>query len=159
MTRYEDPLDAVALLTTGLYVLTTGTKEEKYGMVLSWASPVSSDPPLVMAAVRYNRVLHEQIPRYGCFGINVLPAEGVDLLRGLEESLRRDAAAGSGMQLLQTGAPLLVEALAWLDCRLVASYAPGDHTLFIGRVEAASRQRPGRPMSSQDHDSVYLGKR
>ena len=159
MTRYEDPLDAVALLTTGLYVLTTGTLETPYRMVLSWASPVSSDPPLVMAAVRYSRLLHEQIPRYGCFGINVLPAGEVDLLEAMERSLHRDALPGDDMQSLRTGAPFLADALAWLDCRLVASYAPGDHTMFIGRVEAAGRQKAGRPLCSQDHDSVYLGKR
>ena len=159
MTRYEDPLDAVALLTTGLYVLTTGTLETPYRMVLSWASPVSSDPPLVMAAVRYNRVLHEEIPRYGCFGINVLPAEEKGRLERMERSLHGGGTRESGMQSLETGTPLLADALAWLDCRLVASYTPGDHTMFIGRVEAAGRQKAGRPLCSQDHDSVYLGRR
>lgn len=159
MTRDEDPLKAIALLTTGLYVLTTGTVEAPRRMVLSWASPVSSDPPLVMVAVRYNRFLHEQIPCYGCFGINVLPAGEVHLLKGMERSTCREAASGHGVQSLQTGAPLLEDALAWLDCRVVTSYAPGDHTMFIGRVEAATRRKPGRPLSSQDHDSVYLGVR
>jgi flavin reductase (DIM6/NTAB) family NADH-FMN oxidoreductase RutF len=34
----------------------------------------------------------------------------------------------------QTGAPLLSDALATLECRLVDQHPGGDHTIFIGEV-------------------------
>ncbi len=34
----------------------------------------------------------------------------------------------------ETGAPLFDEALAYIDCRVVAAYDGGDHTLFLCEV-------------------------
>jgi flavin reductase (DIM6/NTAB) family NADH-FMN oxidoreductase RutF len=36
-----------------------------------------------------------------------------------------------------TGAPVLDEALAWLDCRVAERCTGGDHTVFVGEVVAA----------------------
>jgi flavin reductase (DIM6/NTAB) family NADH-FMN oxidoreductase RutF len=32
------------------------------------------------------------------------------------------------------GAPLLVGAIGWLECRLAAEHPVGDHTIFVGEV-------------------------
>ena len=47
-----------------------------------------------------------------------------------------------------TGAPLLEDVPAWLDCTVVREVAAGDHTVFIGRVEEARKQaeEPWRPL-------------
>jgi flavin reductase (DIM6/NTAB) family NADH-FMN oxidoreductase RutF len=44
-----------------------------------------------------------------------------------------------------TGAPILTEALAWVDCRLWAEYPGGDHTIFVGEVVAGDA-REGIPI-------------
>jgi flavin reductase (DIM6/NTAB) family NADH-FMN oxidoreductase RutF len=36
-----------------------------------------------------------------------------------------------------TGAPILTEALGWVDCRIVHAYEGGDHVIYVGEVEAA----------------------
>jgi flavin reductase (DIM6/NTAB) family NADH-FMN oxidoreductase RutF len=33
-----------------------------------------------------------------------------------------------------TGAPVLADALAWLDCRIHARYPAGSHTIYVGEV-------------------------
>jgi flavin reductase (DIM6/NTAB) family NADH-FMN oxidoreductase RutF len=38
-----------------------------------------------------------------------------------------------------TGAPLLVDGLAWLECSLETIYDGGDHSIAIGRVRDGSR--------------------
>jgi flavin reductase (DIM6/NTAB) family NADH-FMN oxidoreductase RutF len=35
-----------------------------------------------------------------------------------------------------TGSPILADSLAWYDCRMETLYDGGDHTIFVGRVEA-----------------------
>ena len=45
-----------------------------------------------------------------------------------------------------TGAPILEDCLAWLDCRVVATHIVGDHTLFIGEVVAAGVNGSAKPL-------------
>jgi flavin reductase (DIM6/NTAB) family NADH-FMN oxidoreductase RutF len=44
------------------------------------------------------------------------------------------------------GAPLLVGAIGWLECRLWAEYDAGDHTLFVGEVLAAELGEDAPPL-------------
>ena len=43
-----------------------------------------------------------------------------------------------------TGSPILPDSLAWYDCRVEATYDGGDHTIFIGRVEAVGFGAEGK---------------
>ena len=45
----------------------------------------------------------------------------------------------------ETGAPILADALAWLDCRIHSRAAAGTHTIYVGEVQAASAPRPDEP--------------
>ncbi len=38
----------------------------------------------------------------------------------------------------ETGLPILVDAIAWLECSVVDVHVAGDHDLYIARVDAAS---------------------
>jgi flavin reductase (DIM6/NTAB) family NADH-FMN oxidoreductase RutF len=50
------------------------------------------------------------------------------------------------------GAPLIDDALGWLECRLADEHPAGDHTLFVGEALAAERGRSAPPL-------VYVGQR
>ena len=43
-----------------------------------------------------------------------------------------------------TGSPILAYSLAWSDCRVEATRDGGDHTIFIGRVEAVGFGAEGK---------------
>jgi flavin reductase (DIM6/NTAB) family NADH-FMN oxidoreductase RutF len=44
-----------------------------------------------------------------------------------------------------TGAPILVDALAWLDCRIHARYPAGTHSIYVGEVLASGVPAPESP--------------
>jgi flavin reductase (DIM6/NTAB) family NADH-FMN oxidoreductase RutF len=44
-----------------------------------------------------------------------------------------------------TGAPILANCLAWLDCKIVSSYPAGTHTIYVGEVQASAVPRPEKP--------------
>jgi flavin reductase (DIM6/NTAB) family NADH-FMN oxidoreductase RutF len=57
-----------------------------------------------------------------------------------------DRFAGIDTSVAETGAPLLPDVLAWLDCRVSAAHDGGDHTIFVGDVLAARAADGGEPV-------------
>jgi flavin reductase (DIM6/NTAB) family NADH-FMN oxidoreductase RutF len=51
-------LAAFGKMSYGIYVLTTAFEGRINGMIASWVSQISYDPPLIMVAVHPNRFSH-----------------------------------------------------------------------------------------------------
>jgi flavin reductase (DIM6/NTAB) family NADH-FMN oxidoreductase RutF len=54
-----------------------------------------------------------------------------------------------------TGAPLLADALAWIECRIRAEY-PQDHTIFVRDVVAPDEGEPGPALVYREHGYVRI---
>jgi flavin reductase (DIM6/NTAB) family NADH-FMN oxidoreductase RutF len=50
-----------------------------------------------------------------------------------------------------TGAPLLAEALGWLECRVSAEHDVGDHTFFVGEVVSLEESDAGPALVYRRH--------
>jgi flavin reductase (DIM6/NTAB) family NADH-FMN oxidoreductase RutF len=112
-------------------------------IAIAWIMPVSVDPPLLALSVRPQRYSHDLIVRSGEFGVNVMGQEHAAqvLFCGRRSGRDRDKWAASGLTPQPArviGAPLVAEAAAHLECRLVEQWPAGDHTLFLGQVVAAA---------------------
>ena len=80
----NDPIrQALGRLGYGLYFLTLGAPAAPQGLLVSWVSQVSGDPPLVLAAVRHNRSLAPALSPGAGFALNLLPAGDRQLLASL----------------------------------------------------------------------------
>ena len=150
---------ALAGLTTGIYVLTVRAGEHLHGMSSSWATQVSGTPVLIMAAVDQQHVSHQMVLESGAFALNIVGSQSKHLEDYFysAQARRTDNLAPFALEIGRTGAPLLQDALASLDCRLVSTHAAGDHTLFVGEVLEAHVRSTDRPLTSQELPYVYLG--
>jgi flavin reductase (DIM6/NTAB) family NADH-FMN oxidoreductase RutF len=150
---------ALAGLTTGIYVLTVRAGERQHGMSSSWATQVSGMPVLIMAAVDQQHVTHEMVLQSGAFALNIVGTQSKHLEDYFYSAQARqpDNLAPFALEIGRTGTPLLQDALASLDCRLVSTHAAGDHTLFVGEVVEAHVRSMDRPLTSQELPYVYLG--
>ena len=151
-------IQALGKMTYGIYVLTSFYKEEINGMIASWVSQVSYDPLLIMVAVHPNRYSHSLIAKSGCFALHVLAADQSNLLGRFKGSDPKAKFTSIQWQRGQTGCPVLKECMAYFECRVTATYTPGNHTLFLGEVLEAQVIGEGNILSSLDYDGVYLGK-
>ena len=151
--------EALSEITTGIYVLTVSEGEHRHGMSSSWVTQVSGDPPLLMAAVDKRHFSHSLIERQGTFGLNVVGSKGKELEDYFFSAAARrpDNLAPFVCDLGETGVPLLKLALAVFECRVVASYPAGDHTLFITAIVRAEVREHDRPVTSLDLPYVYVG--
>jgi len=150
---------ALAALTTGIYVLTVRAGGIQHGMSSSWATQVSGDPVLVMAAVDRQHFTHQMLLDSGTFALNIVGAQSKHLEDYFysAQSRRPDNLAPFALETGVTGTPLLREALASLECRLVSTHTAGDHTLFVGAVVEARIRTSDRPLTSRELPYVYLG--
>ena len=131
---------------SGITVVTTRDAEQRdVGMTVSAFCSVSLDPPLVQVCVDHAASLYAALVVSTRYGVSILAAEQEALSRrfATAESTRRFD--GIGYKRGESGVLLLDDALAHLECRIVASHDTGDHTMFVGEVESATA-RNARPL-------------
>jgi flavin reductase (DIM6/NTAB) family NADH-FMN oxidoreductase RutF len=140
---------AFTALVHGVYVITTRLGDRLNGMTASWVSQVSLSPLLLMVSIAPPRYSHDLIKESGVFAINVLTTDQVDLGKrfGFQSGRRVDKFAGLEYLAAASGAPILPQAYAYFDLKLVDMFPAGDHTLFVGEVlEAKILQPEKRPL-------------
>jgi flavin reductase (DIM6/NTAB) family NADH-FMN oxidoreductase RutF len=120
-------------------------------IALGWAMPASFDPPLCVISVGHTRYSHECLEKHPEF-VLAFPTEeqhAAALFCGSHSGREMDKLAACGLKTLpakHVKPPLLDGCSTNLECRVVASFPAGDHTLFVGQILAAhvDRAAPGR---------------
>ena len=116
---------------TGVTVVTTRRGEELLGMTANAVMSLSLDPPLVVVAVDRKNRMCQGLTEGGCFALNILRVEQEDISNRFARPGVKDF---SDLKVVvgETGAPILAEALVYIDCRLVDTLTGGDHDIFLG---------------------------
>lgn len=131
---------------SGITIVTTVDHDRRdAGMTVSAFSSVSLHPPLIQVCIDHQASVYDAIVNAKFFCVNVLAAEQEALSRrfaSVDSTYRFD---GLGYSRGETGVVLLDDALAHIECTLVARHEAGDHTLCIGEVERASA-KDARPL-------------
>ena len=120
---------------TGVTVVTARRNDgEPCGLTVNAFCSVSLDPPLVLVCVEQAADSHDCIARAGSFAVNVLDSEQETTARRFADWDVPQKFRGIAYHSEKSGAPVLDDALAWVDCRIVASHPAGDHTIYLGEV-------------------------
>ncbi len=122
----------------GVTIITTTGKDAKpYGLTATAFCSVSLDPPLVLICVDKKAESHLHVEASGSFAVNLLTQQQIDLSNRFAKS-GGDKFEGIDWKRGSLDLPLLPGALAHLECRSANVIDAGDHTIFLGRVEAGS---------------------
>jgi 3-hydroxy-9,10-secoandrosta-1,3,5(10)-triene-9,17-dione monooxygenase reductase component len=130
---------------TGVTVITAMDDSEPVGLAANSFTAVSLDPPLVLFCVARSSSTWPRIERAGTFAVNVL-GEGHEALSELFARRGADRFAGTPWRPGVSGAPVLEDAIAYLDCRFEAEYPGGDHRIVVGRVVDLDVREGARPL-------------
>jgi flavin reductase (DIM6/NTAB) family NADH-FMN oxidoreductase RutF len=130
--------DALSTFSYGVYVITSKMDEKHNGCTVAWVSRVSFAPPIVAVSLAPERLTHAYIKHSKVFAISVIPESdrGVELGRrfGLVSGRKVDKFANIDVFTDVTGAPILKEAVGYVECNVIFSTEAGDHTIFIGEI-------------------------
>jgi flavin reductase (DIM6/NTAB) family NADH-FMN oxidoreductase RutF len=131
---------------SGITVVTTVDAEHRdVGMTVSAFCSASLCPPLVLICVDHASSLYAALVGNERYGVNILDSEQEALSRRFATAEKTRRFEGIGYRRGESGVLLLDDALAHLECRIVASHEVGDHTMFVGEVESANA-RSARPL-------------
>lgn len=125
-------------LPYGLYVVGSRAGDRRNGMTLNWASQVSFEPKLVGIGVEKTAFTHDLISEGGVFSLCTVAREDRAIVRKFTKPVEvdMDAMTLNGFPFHEgvTGAPILDQAPAYLDCEVRQAVDTGGHTFFIGEV-------------------------
>ena len=160
--------NAMRQLTGGVSVITAGRGRDISGMTVTSVSSLSVDPPALIVSINRESSSWPLLKRYGFFGVNILTSDQIDIAErftgkgGLKGA---DRFAGARWTTRASGVPLLVGALAAIDCEVEDIVERHSHAIVIGRVldvavsarTAALAYWQGRYVAiDQDEDAAKL---
>ncbi|HUF11685.1 MAG TPA: flavin reductase family protein [Longimicrobiales bacterium] len=130
---------------TGVTVVTTRDRSDApAGLTANAFASVSLDPPLVLVCIEKSSSTHALIAAAGVFAVNVL-ADGQERISRRFADETEGRFEGVAWRAEITGAPVLDDVLAWVDCRVHSACDGGDHTIYVGEVVAGDA-REGVPL-------------
>jgi flavin reductase (DIM6/NTAB) family NADH-FMN oxidoreductase RutF len=134
------------LFASGVTVVTTAHEGKLRGITVSAFSSVSLNPPLVLICIANESESKDWIAESGVFAVNILSDEQEFLSERFAARAPIVNARFDGVpyHTAITGSPILADSLAWYDCRVETMHDGGDHTIFIGRVEAVGFGAEGK---------------
>jgi flavin reductase (DIM6/NTAB) family NADH-FMN oxidoreductase RutF len=135
----------VGRFASGITIVTVIDENEvDQGMTATAFCSVSLVPPLVLVCIDHAAPMHDVVGRASHFAVNLLSSGQEELSRrfGSEKAQRGglpegERFVGVGFVRGATGAALLNDALAHMECRIVDRHEAGDHTIVVGEVETA----------------------
>src|SRR5437868_9739130 len=129
----------------GLYILGTRAGDRRNGMTLNFATQVATEPKLVGVGITKEAVTHQLVSDGGVFVVNLVDREDRAIVRKFVKPVDVDAEArtlnGFPFHEGKTGAPILDQAVAYIECEVRQPVDCGDHTFFIGEVVDAAFQK------------------
>lgn len=131
-------------LPYGLYVVGSRAGDRRNAMTLNWATQLSFEPKLVGISVEQAALTHELVSESGAFSLCTVDREDRAIVRKFTKPVEVDLEAmtlnGFAFHDGASGAPILDQAVAFLDCEVRQAVELGAHTLFIGEVVDAGFQ-------------------
>ena len=120
---------------SGVTVVTTRAGGVPHGLTISAFLSVSASPPLIAVAIDREHRAHELLARgAAAFAVNILADHQQSISDRFAWVKDQDRFALGRWTTATTGAPVLEDAAAWLDCEVFGRHEAGSHVLYLGHV-------------------------
>ena len=123
-------------LASGVSIITGGTGEAPVGLVATAVCSVSVEPPTLLVSISRTASAYPVIEASGRLCVNILGTNHDELVARFTNSERRaERFTGASWRLRPDAPPVLDDALAAFDCRVVERFSYATHVIFFARPE------------------------
>lgn len=152
MIEATDFRNAMSLLTSAVSVITTAGLTGRYGFTASAVCSVTDTPPTLLVCMNQASSSHVHFVENKVLSVNVLSAQHQHISTAFSSRLSPEERFKHGVWTeLETGAPVLKDALVNFDCEIEQVQAVGTHTIFICRIIAIQQ-------GQHEHSLVYFNR-
>ncbi len=152
MIEATDFRNAMSLLTSAVSVITTAGLTGRYGFTASAVCSVTDTPPTLLVCMNQASSSHVHFVENKVLSVNVLSAQHQHISTAFSSCLSPEERFKHGVWTeLETGAPVLKDALVNFDCEIEQVQAVGTHTIFICRIVAIQQ-------GQHEHSLVYFNR-
>ncbi len=147
------------MIPYGVFVVGVKANEQVNAFLVSWLSQCSFDPPMVMMGVRKDSLSHQMIESGRVFVVNFMGKDQKALSGKFFKPTGQAGGKfeGAAFHAGKNGAPILDEALGYIECKVVEIAQGGDHSVVIGEVTDAGMQGEGELLTLGDAGWHYGG--
>ena len=156
MIEATDFRDAMSLLPTAVNVITTKGDSGCHGFTASAVCSVTDTPPTLLVCMNQSSRSHEHFLENKTLSVNVLGAHHEPISNAFASKLCSEERFGHGAwTTLETGAPILEDALVSFDCEIEDIQQVGTHSVFMCRVVAIKQ---AAQQNGTDESLVYFNR-
>lgn len=140
---------ALRMIPYGIYVLTAADGAQIAAATVNWVTQTAFAPPLVVVGVKADSGSYATLKKAGKFALNMLgkgqQAQAFAFFK--PATVEGGKISGEPYKTGTTGAPILTNAAACVECKVAEIVERGDHHIVIGEVVEAHLLKPieGRP--------------
>jgi flavin reductase (DIM6/NTAB) family NADH-FMN oxidoreductase RutF len=127
---------AVGKIPSGLFIVTAQDHQQHDGYLASFIQQISFSPLLLALAVKPGRPCYDLIKAGKVFTVNVVGKDNNGVMKPFWGAYTpgANAFANLAMQTTESGALILTDCMAAIECKMVSSLTPGDHEIIIAEV-------------------------
>lgn len=138
--------EAMRQLAGGVSIITIGKGEDLSGLTVTSVTSLSAEPPTVVFCINRSSSSWPVLHRHRIFAVNVIAPEHqplADSFSGRNGAKGKERLHGAHWLELATGAPVLADAVAALDCEVEELIERHTSAIVIGRVVASRVREAG----------------
>jgi len=144
----DDKKTALRMIPYGIYIMTAERGDEVAAATVNWVTQTAFAPPLLAVGVKTDSGTYSIAKEVGKFALNMLGKGQQGMAFGFFKptTLEGNKINGEPFHAGGTGVPILDNAIASVECKVIEVVEQGDHHIFVGEVVDANvtKQPEGR---------------
>jgi flavin reductase (DIM6/NTAB) family NADH-FMN oxidoreductase RutF len=149
---------ALRMIPYGLYVLCTRDGDTVNAAAVNWVTQASFKPPLLAMGIKADTDAFQNLKGGGAFALSILGTGQKDTAFAFFKPTEHagDSINGHRYETGSAGAPILIDAPAWVEGKVTDVVERGDHAVIVAEVTEAGVRRES-PVLTLSECGVFYG--
>jgi len=146
-------------ITYGVYVMTVKSDNNYAAATVTWVSQASLDPPKIMLGLKRESKTANLVKETQLFVLNILGESQKTMAKAFLKHANVEDGKLNGYNFCpgETGAPVLIEAPSFLECKIEKLIEGTDHDVVVAEVINAGVQNEETPLVLRSTGWSYGG--
>lgn len=150
---------ALLMIPYGLFVLGARSGDQQTVATINWVTQISFKPPLVVVGIKADSTAHALVKESKVFTLSMLESgqKGVGMAFFKHVDPKDGKFGNFAFEAGQNGAPIISDAPASVECKVVGFYELGDHSTVVGEVTEGHLKREAAALTLKECGFNYGG--